>query len=135
MVAFHQGFDHLNSPKVPHNGCKGAIKNKTQMKIKVFKIEYRVAFWDWYTLKNLVQNQLPSKGSQMEIKNVSRSICDDRNSYSHCLMATKFSGCCWMATNFSRHMIVVTKNLSITIMFFPSPHPPFFFSLFWFPPP
>jgi hypothetical protein len=26
-IAFHQGFDHLNSPKVPHNGCKGATKD------------------------------------------------------------------------------------------------------------
>jgi hypothetical protein len=25
-VAFHQGLDHFNSPKVPHNDCKGATK-------------------------------------------------------------------------------------------------------------
>jgi hypothetical protein len=59
MIAFHQGFDHLNSPKVPHNGCKGEIKDKTQMKIKVLKIESKVAFKNSYTLKSLFQNLLP----------------------------------------------------------------------------
>jgi hypothetical protein len=27
-ITFHQGFNHLNSPRVPHNGYKGATKNK-----------------------------------------------------------------------------------------------------------
>jgi len=26
-MALHQGLDHLNSPKVPHNGYKGATKD------------------------------------------------------------------------------------------------------------
>jgi radical SAM superfamily enzyme len=26
-IALHQGFDHFNSSKVPHNGCKGETKN------------------------------------------------------------------------------------------------------------
>jgi hypothetical protein len=26
-IALHQGLDHFNSPKVPHNGCKGATKD------------------------------------------------------------------------------------------------------------
>ncbi len=26
-IAFHQGLDHFNSPKVPHNGYKGTTKD------------------------------------------------------------------------------------------------------------
>jgi hypothetical protein len=43
-VALHQGLDHLNSLRVPHNGCKWAAKHKTQMKKEELKNESKVAF-------------------------------------------------------------------------------------------
>jgi len=68
-IALHQGLDHFNSPQVPHNGCKEAIKDTNPNENKVLKNESWIIFKNSYTLKEPLPNLVTIGGLKSLLPN------------------------------------------------------------------